>query len=220
MMDCNGHSPVYQSVNQDMTGRCADPLGYWGGKSWRFKDNGVYIGHDEPSVKFISSAPGSGDNMTYLTRLSTDPRGKPTISPTGRTVSDYAELSPAPWFGLPICDPGSYPQNPCKPDSDSNAGAISNPGDAGSAFMELQFYPPGYQPFQDAISCDATHWCAAVTIDSLESQFNFVGLNANCEEPVNFAYLQRWRAHRATQPAADQREHVPAEPPDAADESR
>jgi hypothetical protein len=54
---------VYQSVNQDMTGRCADPLGYWGGKSWRFKDNGVYIGHDEPSVKFISSAPGSGDNM-------------------------------------------------------------------------------------------------------------------------------------------------------------
>jgi len=190
-MDCNGHSPVYKGVNQDMTGRCADPLGYWGGKSWRFKDNGVYIGHDEPSVKFISSAPGSGDNMTYLTRLSTDPRGKPTISPTGKTVSDYAELSPAPWFGLPICDPDSYPQNPCKPDSDSNAGAISNPNDAGSAFMELQFYPPGYQPFQDAISCDATHWCAAVTIDSLESQFNFVGLNANCEEPVNFAYLQR-----------------------------
>jgi hypothetical protein len=35
--------------------------------------------------------------------------------------------------------------------------------------MELQFYPPGYQPFQDAISCDATHWRAAVTIDSLES---------------------------------------------------
>ena len=106
-------------------------------------------------------------------------------------MSDYAELSPAPWFGLPICDPDSYPQNPCAPDSDTNLGAISNPSDAGSAFMELQFYPPGDAPFVEAPSCDATHWCAALTIDSLEAKFNFVDLNPACEEPVNFAFLQR-----------------------------
>lgn len=139
------------------------PRGTWGG---RFEDNGVYVGHDEPSVKFISSAPGSGNDMTYVNTLGKDPHAKPTTSPHGKTVSDYAELSPAPWFGLPICDPGSYPQNPCKPDSDSNSGAISDPNAAGSAFMELQFYPPGYQPFVDGPSCDATHWCAALTIDS------------------------------------------------------
>jgi hypothetical protein len=40
------------------------------GASWRFKDNGVYVGHDEPPVKFISSAPGSGNDMTCITRLS------------------------------------------------------------------------------------------------------------------------------------------------------
>ena len=57
--------------------------------------------------------------------------------------------------------------------------------------MELQFYPPGYGPFVDSPSCDTTHWCAALTIDSLESQFNFANLNPNCEEPVNFAFLQR-----------------------------
>ena len=57
--------------------------------------------------------------------------------------------------------------------------------------MELQFYPPGYPPFVDAPSCDATHWCAALTIDSLEAQFNFVDLNPACTEPVNFAFLQR-----------------------------
>jgi hypothetical protein len=130
--------------------------------------------------------------MTYVNKLGADPKGKPTVSPNAKhSVSDYAELSPAPWFGLPICDPGSYPQNPCKPDSDSNSGAISNPNAAGSAFMELQFYPPGYQPFVDAPSCDAKHWCAALTIDSLESQFNFANLNTACEEPVNFAFLQR-----------------------------
>jgi hypothetical protein len=33
MMDCNGHSPVYKSVDQGLTGRCVDPLGYWGGSS-------------------------------------------------------------------------------------------------------------------------------------------------------------------------------------------
>ena len=188
MLDCNGHSTKYKDVKVDLGGLCTDPRGTWGG---RFQDNGTYVGHDEPSVKFISSRPGTGNDMTYVNRLSTDPAGTPTTSPNGKTVSDYAELSPAPWFGLPICDPNSYPQNPCKPDSDSNSGGINDPNAAGSAFLELQFYPPGYGPFVDAPSCDATHWCAALTIDSLESQFNFANLNPACEEPVNFAFLQR-----------------------------
>ena len=41
------------------------------------------------------------------------------------------------------------------------------------------------------MSCSATKWCAAVTIDSLEAAFGFEGLNTACEEPVNFAFLQR-----------------------------
>ena len=191
MMDCNGHSTKYRDVKQDLGGGCTDPLGYWDGSAWRFSDNGSYVGHDEPSVKFISNAPGSGNNMTYIMQLSTDPVAAPTVPSKGKAVSDYAELSPAPWFGLPICDPNSYPENPCTPDSDANGGAISDPNAAGSAFMELQFYPPGFTPFVDSQSCDPTHWCAAVTIDSLEAQFNFVDLNPACTEPVNFAYLQR-----------------------------
>ena len=89
-----------------------------------------------------------------------------------------------------MCDPKSYPQNPCTPDSDTNSGSISDPNAAGSAFMELQLYPPGYTPFVDSESCSATKWCAALTIDSLECNFNFATCNTNCEEPVNFAYLQ------------------------------
>ena len=56
--------------------------------------------------------------------------------------------------------------------------------------MEMQFYPPGYVQQFDGFSCDATKWCAALTIDSLECTFGFATCNNNCEEPVNFAYLQ------------------------------
>ena len=187
-MDCNGHSPVYAPVKAGMGPNCVDPIGFEDGHATRFEDNGHYVGHDEPSVKFISSAPGSGNNMTYIQRLALNPKTTPTV--TSPAVSTYAELSPAPWFGLPICDNKSYPQNPCTPDSDTNSGVISNPNDAGSAFMELQFYAPGFQPFIDAASCDKTHWCAAMTIDSLECTFAFATCNNNCIEPVNFAYLQ------------------------------
>ena len=144
MMDCNGHSPKYKDVKQDLGGLCTDPNGgTWKGKSYRFEDNGVYVGHDEPSIKFISGAPGSGSNMTYVNRLSTDPHGKPTVSPNGKMRADYAELSPAPWFGLPICDPGSYPQNPCTPDSDSNGGAINDPNAAGLGVHGTAVLPAG-----------------------------------------------------------------------------
>ncbi len=58
--------------------------------------------------------------------------------------------------------------------------------------MELQFYPPGFAPFADSISCDNTHWCSALNIDSLECTGNGSGpCNNNCIEPVNFAFVQR-----------------------------
>src|SRR5260370_24069240 len=166
---------------------CGAPLNREGGKPARFEDNGHYIGHDEPSVKFISSTPGSGNTMTYLQTLPVDPVRLPTPS---ASVTDYAQLSVAPWFGLPLCDPKSYPQNSCTPDSDTNLGSISNPNDAGSAFMELQFYAPSFTPVIDSQSCSATKWCAALNIDSLECTFGFATCNNNCIEPVTFAYLQ------------------------------
>jgi hypothetical protein len=179
-LDCNGWTEKYSTVRK-LASNCTDPVTVVNGKRVRFEDNEHYIGHDEPSVKFISSRPGSGNTMTYVTKLPVDPRRSPTAS---GSVTDYGELSVAPWFGLPICDPKSFPQNPCTPDSDSN-----NPNTAGSAFMELQLYPPGYTPFVDSTSCSATKWCAALNIDSLEVSASGAA-NNNCIEPVNFAYLQ------------------------------
>jgi hypothetical protein len=100
---------------------------------------------------------------------------------------------------MTVCDPQSYPQNPCTPGSDANAPTCAGPHvvtstcfpGAGDAFVELQFYPPGMPPFVDSISCDDTHWCSALTIDSLECNAGYQTCNPGCEEPVNFAFVQR-----------------------------
>jgi hypothetical protein len=199
-LDCNGQSTHQTSVNMRLN--CTDIRGYdneWNANTWsgRFYDNGYYIGHDEPDMTFLSSKRGSGDNITWSETLPLDPSASPTVSTPGSDVNHWFELSVAPWFSMAMCDPNSYPQSHCTPQSDSNAPtcvgtAITDcyPG-GGSAFMEMQLYPPGMPPFSDSISCDDTHWCAALTIDSLECTLGFAECNTGCEEPVNFAWIQR-----------------------------
>ncbi|HWF72423.1 MAG TPA: hypothetical protein VG186_03710, partial [Solirubrobacteraceae bacterium] len=201
-LDCNGDSPIQQSVH--LTAACTDIRGFanvdnantWGG---RFYDNGTYIGHDEPDMGFVSARPGSGNDVTWTEVLGRDPVASPTVSTPGSDVAHWFELSLAPWFSMQMCDSKSYPQSPCTPESDANAPApctiSANPctngfAGGGSAFMEMQFYPPGFSPFADAVSCDNQHWCAAMTIDSLECTYGFATCNGNCEEPVNFAFIQ------------------------------
>src|SRR5262249_8466423 len=68
----------------------------------------------------------------------------------------------------------------------------------GTAFMELQFYPPGWT---NAVTnlCDATRWCAALTIDSRAlNQNTNAFINDSCAsrlfggtEYVNFAYITK-----------------------------
>ncbi|MGE5132641.1 MAG: hypothetical protein ACM32E_06985 [Gemmatimonadota bacterium] len=197
-LDCNGWSPIQQPVRRTMA--CTDPHGS-AATGGRFYDNGWYIGHDEPDLRFVSPQPGSGNDVTWNETLGADPAAAPTTGSPGSDVTHYLELSAAPWFSMTMCDPQSYPQNPCTPQSDSNAPAVScisvtstpctqAAAGAGAAFMELQFYPPGSAPFADSISCDNTHWCGALTIDSLECSLNFANCNPNCIEPVNFAFLQ------------------------------
>ena len=75
-LDCNGWSSAYKSAKPAMRGLCTDPIQIKNGKAARFIDNGWYVGHDEPSVKFISKVPGSGNTMTYDMQVPVDPSGK------------------------------------------------------------------------------------------------------------------------------------------------
>src|SRR5260370_20199153 len=184
MVDCNGLSPAFKATKSNMKSLCTDPVTRGDYGSSRFYDNGKYIGHDEPSVKFVSAATGSGNHMTFLMQLAVDPAAAPT--PNG-SVTKSAELSIAPWFGLPLCDPKSYPQQPCTPDSDSKT-RLGSKTDAGSAFMELQFYPPAFGPFKDAFSCDQTRYPVPLTIDTLSYPFNFNSCHNNATERRHFAH--------------------------------
>lgn len=171
-LDCNGLSKIQKPLRRFDV--CTD----FRTKEGRGEDNGVYIGHDEPSVDYLSSAPHSGNNMQWEVRL---PRERPL--PATQTFENYLTF----WFGMALCDPNSgfLPRTPCIPNSDAN-----DPTTAGSAFLELQFYPPGFAPFITQISCDLIHWCAALHINSLETMDNGQ-LNPNCTETTNFAFIQR-----------------------------
>jgi len=156
-----------------------------------------YIGHDEPSTLFYSNTPGSGNQMRYRLTLPTDPT--PT-TPTERGKSFNFELHPAFWFGMAMCDTQSYPEllSTCTPDSDKNiVDPAVSPRHPGTAFMEMQFYPPGWAPWPAGNSCAATQWCAAFNIDSLsENPVTGQLLNPTCAaktgvEYVNFAFITK-----------------------------
>jgi hypothetical protein len=173
-LDCLGHSAIEAPIKPRMT--CTDFL--WRGEYGpsRGYDNGHYVGHDEPSVTFVSTQHQSGSDVRWELTL---PQDRPV--PAVQTF----ELTPAIWFALALCDPKSYPNGACIPASDENTPAL-----AGSAVLEVQLYPPGFPPFVTQFSCDLKHWCAALTIDSLEVTSKGA-LNPNCTEPVNFAFIQR-----------------------------
>jgi hypothetical protein len=190
--------------------------------------DGSYTGHDEPSVLFYSNTAGSGNSNLYQLTLPKQPAGLPVQDGSGSTW-DF-QLHPAFWFGMAMCDDQSAP-NPggstvagntepnvlCTPDSDTNIYTSTNPADPnyigrgpGVAFMEMQFYPPGWSPWPAGVSCSAQQWCAALTIDSLTENQNTGQLNNDAclnsvgVEPVNFAFITKSGAA-----------HAPANPVDA-----
>jgi hypothetical protein len=166
-----------------------------------------YVGHDEPSIEFKSGVRGSGNDMTYTVTLPRNPRLQPTASGASGATWDF-QLRPTFWFGLTLCDSESAPEftKTCRPDSDRNNLVGTDPSKPdyigkhpGNAYMELQFYGPGYVPQFEGFGCTATQYCAAMTIDSFnENQNTGVPNTSACDnyllgglEPINWAYITR-----------------------------
>lgn len=170
------------------------------GGSW------YYVGHDEPSLLFYSNVPGAGFNNVYRLTLPKDPPLPPKQNGRGGTWN--FQLHPAFWFGMAVCDdqgdpnpggsPSAGPNIPCTPDSDNNIFDSPDPTATdyigrhpGTAFMEMQFYPPGW-----INGNSATQWTAALNIDTFDDNSN-TGQNNNpacvaavSTEYVNFAFIQ------------------------------
>jgi len=163
---------------------------------------GKYTGHDEPSLLFYSDTAGAGNSSVYRLTLPKDPPTLPKQDGTGGTFN--FQLHPAFWFGMAMCDTESYPEftKNCARDSDANIFDNGNPTapdyighHPGAAYMEMQFYPPGWVAWPAGNSCDPTMWCAALNIDSL-SQSLIQNNNVACQEAagleyVNFAFITK-----------------------------
>ncbi len=155
---------------------------------------GVYVGHDEPATMFYSNKAGSGNQNHWKVTIPKDP---PHAVVPGRTWN--FQLHPAFWFGMAMCDTQSYPEqvSTCTPDSNSNITALAR--HPGAAYMELQFYAPGWVKQFDGSSCDVTKWCVALVIWSLSRDpVNGLDLNPTCQSQIlggleygNFAYVTR-----------------------------
>jgi hypothetical protein len=195
------HADSYsESLCQERAFMCLDPYHSIGSG---------YTGHDEPTVQFTSHRPGSGGaDLTYFVTLPKSSSVKPNQAGTGGTW-DFQRRATF-WFSITMCDTQSSPNftHTCKPNSDANARFRSNNPNSphyigrspGNAFMELQFYTPGWVPQFAGFGCSATQWCANLTIDSLSDQDNTgVQQNADClnnhflvgEEPINWAYITK-----------------------------
>jgi hypothetical protein len=191
LLDCNGYSPVQRVLKRL---QCAEVAA---NEDDGFEDNGHYVGHDEADIGWYSNQAGSSTKAKWKVTLPVDPAGAPSTSFSG-PVADF-QLRVAPWFGMVLCDNESYPEgNPVCTTTDANIQVPPQPDHAGAAFLELQLYPPGYPPFIHKISCDFTHWCAAVAIFSLQAEYGALHgpgsppdavANPNCVEPANFAFL-------------------------------
>jgi hypothetical protein len=203
-----GPSKVFAQLSalRDSAGSDGYGGGFCGEYPWLCTDVlKPYVGHDEPSMLFYSATPGAGNSATYTLKLPTDPPTRPNQSGTAGTYN--FQLHPAFWFGMAMCDTQSAPEftHTCKPDSDANIFEGTNPAlpnyighHPGGAYMEMQFYPPGW-----LISCDPKRWCAALTI-ALYDQNRNIDNNTDClnrvgSEPVNFAYITK--SGVATNPA-------------------
>lgn len=164
---------------------------------------GVYVGHDEPSNLFYDSRKGAGNNNRYVLRIPREAPRLPTQDAKGGTWN--FQIHPAFWFGMALCDNESAPEfthAPCQAGSDANIFDDANPispryigKHPGTAFLEVQFYPPGWAPLGLGTSCDARKWCAAMAIFSLSlDQNNNVANNADCLnraglEPADYAFI-------------------------------
>ncbi len=152
----------------------------------------TYVGHDEPSLLFYSHKAGSGTRQQYVFKLPTDPPAA-----DANTASYQFELNPTFWFGMAMCNSQSAP-NPgvkCIPDSNKNITSDFSK-QPGSAYLEMQFYPPGWVSWPAGDSCDATKWCAAVNVWSLaEDELHATDQNGLCASAIggieygNFAFL-------------------------------
>ena len=167
-------------------------------------------GHDEPTVHFTRTGPGTGGNdLTYTMTLPKNPPVKPNQAGTAGTC-DF-QLRATFWLGLTMCDSAVVAELHSRRASRTatrtrgsrartRARRTTSASIRGTRSWSCSSTSPATSRSSTGFGCSATQWCANLTIDSLSDQDNTgVQQNADClnnhflvgEEPVNWAYITK-----------------------------
>ena len=139
-----------------------------------------YVGHDEPSVAVQVRRAGLRQRPHVHDHAAARARSSSRTNNGAGTTWNF-QLRPTFWFGHdPVrqrvgarvhedCIARLRRERPRGPEPDKPDYIGKHPG---NAYMELQFYGPGYVPQFEGFGCTAHQYCAAMTIDSLASNQN------------------------------------------------
>ena len=166
----------------------------------RFYDNGHYIGHDEPDVTFLSNLAGLGQqrgldrDAGHGPGRTADGLGSPEATSTHwfQLISRSVVVDVSVRRQLLPADP-VHAQERCEraQRASGRLAALARSSVAVARSWRCSSIRRASRHGSTAVGCDDTHWCSALTIDSLECTQNFVQCNPQCEEPLNFAFIQR-----------------------------
>ena len=209
-LDCNGLSPIQRRSKPAVL--CADPRG----RGWRrLYDTGTTSGTTSRRPVHLQS-PGSGATLPVWSSCRSDPAALPTVSKPGKDVTHWFELRSRLVLDRPSATPTPLRWLPCTRARTRTHRRQYLGG--GRRSWSCSSTRPASRRSKTRISCDNTHWCSALTIDSLECTGGRA-VNNNCIEPVNFAWIQTNGV--PTGPPSPQRVrpgHVHAQRPHPADE--
>ena len=148
---------VHRAALPDPRSLCAD--------AWKNPARRKYVGHDEPSVAVQVQVPGRVTTSPTRSRCPRT-RQQPNAVRARRARTWNFQLRPTFWFGMTMCDTESAPnftkhlqarlrpQRPRRSPTPESTNYIGK--HPGNAYMELQFYPPGYVEQFEGFGCTAT----------------------------------------------------------------
>ena len=201
-LDCNGFSTAQKELRANL---CTDISGAHQGRLGRQVLRQRLVHRPRRARHQFHSRPGSSANVTWTQTLGRDPRSGAAVNDPGQDVSHWFELIPrrgTRWRCATPTPIRSCPANPNRYKPTASDPWAATQGAAARPSWSCSSTRQDTRRSWTGISCDDTHWCAALTIDSLECTAGFATCNTNCIEPVNFAFIQTQR--RANGPPGPQ----------------
>ena len=170
-----------------------------------------YVGHDEPSLLFYSNQAWFGQPDAVQHDASDRPSGLKSAKALLPVRAERRDVARDGSVRHPVLPGAGVDLHARQRLQHRRPGGVAQ-SSPGTAFLELQFYPPGWVPWPTwavavgASSCDPTSWCAAMNVFSvLEDPVDGTTQNSTCAARVGLEPFElRFRHHERCRRSAGQ----------------